>query len=225
MKKGFTLNELLIAMTIIGIIAVLFTPRLLSNIDKKTKVTALQRVHSSINEAIGTLMLDERAKKLSLSSLCADDASYDMASSMSNFLTKYLKVKKDCGLNVSECLAPAYKNVEGADVVRPANNEAYCAILNNGSSVCIRNATQDAPARIWVDTNGSKGPNMAGRDYFRFFVYNDGFITDGLSDTGTDPNLDPIYGSATLEPEDCLSNVNGGGCLTRIMRAEWVMDY
>ena len=101
--------------------------------------------------------------------------------------------------------------------------------MNNGVAVCMRNARTDSsefyPLAMWIDTNGKKGPNMSGRDYFRFFVYEDGEIRDGLSEYGTESDSDPYFGDVTIEPADCLSNTYGGGCLTRIKQADWVMDY
>ena len=237
MRKGFTLNELLVAMAIIGLLLILAVPRIYTNIDKRTKVAALQRVNMVLDNAVGTLMMNQMAKSIKMTPLFEEndplEDPYNMETAIGSFFNTYLDVKRDCGLTVSDCLAPAYKNLQGDDVTIPedADADAYCTIISSGAAICIAPAYEDSstpkklyPAKIWVDTNAKRRPNVAGRDFFRFIVYDNGDISDAISENGIDATVDPYFGNE-VQPSACIESTLGGGCLTRIIRAEWIMEY
>lgn len=224
MKKGFTLNELLLAMAIIGLILVLALPRVLQNVDQKSKVTALQSAYNVLSNAMTTLMTDERAKDMTRTSLYVD-SSDDRAEAAEAFVTKYLNIKHDCE-DINSCFAERYLNINGDSVGTVNTDGAYCAQLSTGASICVKASTDaDYPIIIWIDTNGTERPNIAGRDFFRLFVYKDGFLSDGITYNGDSETLDPWFGLATYKPVDCIENRYGGGCLYRVMKSDWVMDY
>ena len=52
MKKGFTLAEVLITLGIIGVVAALTMPTLMSNYRKHQTVTQLKKAYSEISQAI-----------------------------------------------------------------------------------------------------------------------------------------------------------------------------
>ncbi len=152
----------------------------------------------------------------------SDDDRYDAAE---QFVTKYLNVKHDCE-NINDCFASKYTNTNGDSIGQVVYSGAYCAKISTGASVCVRpSAEKDTPVSICVDTNGTERPNIVGRDFYRFFVYKDGFISDGITFEGNNEELDPWYGTANFTKEDCLNSEYGGGCLYQIMNSEWVMDY
>lgn len=51
MKKGFTLAEVLITLGIIGVVAAMTTPALMTNYQKRSFVSKLQKAISTINQA------------------------------------------------------------------------------------------------------------------------------------------------------------------------------
>lgn len=61
MKKftGFTLAEVLITLTIIGVISVLTVPSLIGNINNQTSAAKLRKAYASINQAIGMQMAED----------------------------------------------------------------------------------------------------------------------------------------------------------------------
>ena len=50
----------------------------------------------------------------------------------------------------------------------------------------IRSHTEDAYGQIYVDTNGSKGPNQLGVDFFYFFLWPQRIIVGGAPTCGAD---------------------------------------
>lgn len=209
MKKGFTFAEFLIALLIIGVIAILTVPQIVSNVNKKTNVAALQRTYTSFANAVKLLMVAERAKKLSSTSLYKDTDS-NVTDTAGDFLKKYFKITLDCETEPGECFASAYQNLDKDALNIPDKGEAYCVIISTGASVCLTPPDDDNPGTVVVDVNGPAKPNIAGRDYFLFYIYNDGFIGDRIS-------------AGTVDA--CKANSYGSGCFNRIVNSGWVMDY
>ena len=73
MKKAFTLNELLIAVAVIGIILIITVPIVYSHFSKKSQVAGLQRVYTAVTNAVKLMMIDERVKSIAKSSLYLDE--------------------------------------------------------------------------------------------------------------------------------------------------------
>ena len=57
-RKGFTLAEVLIVLTIIGVIAAVVLPALYESTQKTAEVTALQKFYSEMNQALMKLAND-----------------------------------------------------------------------------------------------------------------------------------------------------------------------
>ena len=75
MKKflAFTLSEVLITLSIVGVISVLTLPNLMSSYQKKVQVTSLQRIYNMITNATAKYMSDNRTDDLSNSDLTTLD--------------------------------------------------------------------------------------------------------------------------------------------------------
>lgn len=210
MKKAFTLTELLIALTIIGVVLVITVPLVISHMNKKTQVVALQSNYTSIANAVKLMMMDERAKNLKTTSLYKTSASDSIANTSGAFIKKYFKVTTDCETEPGECFAASYKNLSGALIKLPPKDSSYCASIATGASICISPGDASNNSTVVIDVNGVDKPNIAGRDLFSFYIYNDGFVGDRIS--GDDVTI-------------CKENAYGTGCFNRIMKADWVMDY
>ena len=210
MKKAFTLNELLIAVAIIGIILIITVPIVFSHFNKKSQVAGLQRVYTAVTNAVKLMMIDERVKSIAKSSLYFEDGD-TVEATAGAFLKKYFNVTKDCETEPGECFAASYVNLNKEAVSLPADGEAYCVATSTNVSICLIPPAASKAARVLVDVNGPARPNIAGRDLFLFYIYGDGFIGDRVSNSDT--------------TEECRSNTYGSGCFNRIINADWSMDY
>lgn len=214
MKKGFTLSEILITLSIVGIVAVLTIPRVADNINKKTMVTGLQRTYDALTQAVGLMMQEERSRLISGTTLYKDDGK-TVADTAGAFMKKYLKITKDCGTDYDECFAPSYKNLNGAELNDDGMPSGYyCAIVSTGASICMYPAINSNPAEVLIDVNGKAKPNISGRDLFRVYVYMDGSVADRA-----------MSGEVDADGTNCKSNEYGSGCFNRIVKADWKMDY
>ena len=218
MKKiAFTLAELLITMGIIGVVAALTIPTLMSSHQKKVYVTQLQRVYNQISNAANQLMADDKVDDLTYSIL-----SYDAGPEQ--FLKNYFKVATDCGEENANnlCYASSYKSLDGSRTEKAGVN-GYCVSLETGASICIErmyNEYQDEKhnySNILVDVNGKTGPNVGGRDLFAFRLYSDGKISDFYMSEDDSRCLD--------RANNYISAMYGSGCFDKVVADGWKMDY
>ncbi len=228
-RKAFTLAEVLITLGIIGVVAVLTVPNIVSNYQKKVYVAQLQKVYNQISNAVSLLMVDEEVDNLNETSLyCSEHTAYeDCIVHLGNFFKKYFKISKDCGYDEedwSDCVAEHYKLINGElygesfrDVLRCYD---YCATINSGATICSSYPHNGGPFKVVVDINAKKKPNTFGRDTFAFSINYQGEIAESFG--GYPNHLDAWHNN----PERCLENESyGGGCFTKIINDGWKMDY
>lgn len=211
-NAAFTLAEVLITLGIIGVVAVLTLPNLMSDYRKKSYVAQLQRVYNQIQNAAQNCMADEDVDDLNdtyLKNLGDDDEAY--TSSAGRFLKKYFRVTKDCGFtDKDDCLAEAYKGIDGAEGDVPSG---YCVNVNTGATICMNPFGENNTSVLDVDTNGKSGPNTWGRDVFKFHINGRGDLSESFSANRAD---DCQYG---------VSDNYGRGCFDKIISDGWKMDY
>jgi prepilin-type N-terminal cleavage/methylation domain-containing protein len=155
-KKAFTLAEVLITLGIIGIVAALTMPALVANYQKKVTATQLKEFYSIFAQATRLSVVDN-----------GDVAEWDYPSSGWNgpaanawfekYYMPYVKLAKYCGNAVNQGCGSQYDS----------SSQVIKMILPNSVSVAMTGSGNRAPV-WWVDVNGNKGPNEAGRDIFMF---------------------------------------------------------
>ncbi len=226
-KLGFTLAEVLITLGIIGVVAVLTVPNLVSNYQKKVYVAQLQKAYNQISNAVSLLMVDEEVDNLNDSSLYCNSEQQGREECLEitgSFLKKYFKVSQDCGYeNIANCVADDYKYLNGDTESSFGNDDkfnGYCVSLNSGMSICIWDGM---PLSFYVDVNGKKKPNIWGRDAFYLDVNYQGEIAESF--VGYPNHVDITYNQWN-DPERCLRCESySGGCLMKIINDGWKMDY
>lgn len=206
MKKAFTLAEILIALMVVGIIAALTIPPVVTKYQKKMYATSLQKEYNKISEAIIKMMEEENVSNFyeSKAAFAQNEDCSETTKTCSTgagfLLNNYfdVDVKKSCASK--SCLATSYKTLGDNKVTIPALD--YCIRTIRGSVICgYKNSSK---MRLVVDLNGVENPNVGGRDLFYMDVENDGSIS-ASSKTCTSSNFE--------------------GCVTKIMDDNWVMEY
>lgn len=232
--KAFTLSEVLLVLSVIGVISAITIPGLISKITDQLYETRLKKFYSTFNEAI---------KKATADSDCANDVicagiyshSDDYAE---NIMLKYLNKSKDLGYYNN-----AFTNVidyyEGSGTPHCINPDGYNRhiILTDGTIVGIEPAnTLDCAENhsisgkgpmsrycgfIYVDINGQTPPNRYGKDIFWFHLINsDGVFLYPYG--GADDN---IYGYWKSKGTCTPTDKSGTYCTARIMEEGWRMNY
>ena len=208
-KCAFTLAEVLITLGIIGVVAAMTLPTLISNARYKELETGLKRGYSLIAQALnmyqaetGEILIPESATNRKLKFI----------------LMKYMKVLIDCGFgnesDNSACVSSQsnsiiYKNFNGTNSIQLHLFDDGQFILNYGSLIMIENSTSGSlKMYISIDTNGYlKSPNRLGQDLFMFQLNEKGILLPmGVEGTDYYSETDE-YCSATS-----TNNMNGAGC-------------
>jgi len=219
-KNGFTLAEVLITLTIIGVIAALTIPNLMQNYKKHERITQIKEAYSII----------QNATKMAIAEHGNPDgwdfnASHEYAP---KYFVPYIKVQKECGTGTAGAKATGcfinngnngmWHKLNGADYGSGSGYGAdyyYTMILQNGMHVGIW-----APAKVlqpmgWhtiyfiVDVNGQQGPTTLGKDVFTFTM-----------------NIDTSKFSAGGRPDnyntnDCTLSSSGNSCAYWIEKNHW----
>ena len=175
MKKGFTLAEVLITLGIIGVVAALTMPTVLSNYRKSQVVNGLKKNLALFSQA--TQMAESKYGFTNDWPTCDVSNSLDCTKEFfENYLAPELKVIKTCIPASEECWTPP-KTVHGESTnylsITQAN--AISAILNNGTSIFMWAGSQTALNphwQIWFDIDGpKKGLGRIGGDVFRVTLW------------------------------------------------------
>ncbi len=175
-KQAFTLTELLIALGIIGTIAALSIPSLMTSVHNKMLATQLQNNVESVQQAIANQKIINNTKDLTETKF-KDEA---------GFYSLFQTTKSEkCSATV-KCWGSSYR-VIGAQTKYEGKPPENAIRLKNGATISYSlEDTADAYgnkhlAEVFIDVNGADEPNIVGRDYFAFFISKDGKISGNRS--------------------------------------------
>lgn len=233
--KGFTLAEVLVTLGIIGVVASITMPTLVQNYQKKAFATQLHKVYNELNQAGLSFLNSKNALRMSEAGFSGNEQS---------FLKSAFRVVNDCGDSTTNCLAPSYKSIDGKSIghIGKKGTIKSCVSIASGASICIGTAIIGGlgidskgtmslgVARVYVDTNGLKGPNTYGRDFFDFIINQDGSagMIDGPFGNSSHSSLATLKNNCVKyielnEGQDM--NANDGSCFNYLVKNNWEMDY
>lgn len=216
-KKGFTLAEVLITLSIIAVISVLTIPALVKNYRYKTYSASAQKVYAQLNDAVSTIITDEMAKTFSETTAgVAYNCTTTKETGACYFLRKYFKVANDCPGRAtygSKCLAASYTTKTGEVV--PSFYGDHCIQTTNGATICMEYTTASSVLHYVFDVNGPSQPNIVGLDVYT------GRIN---SNTGeAEPwGLDETTCGVKVTDYGHVGDY-GQGCLYKLIKNGWVI--
>ncbi len=209
--KGFTLSEILIALSVVGVVSALVLPNLIAGNKAATAKAQFNTAYALLTKAFADMDADNISIK---------PASYKGSQSLYPVLKQYQRVTTDCGdfnsdKNDSVCISYGNKNKEG-DNYKSFHNGTInmnrfddgAFVINNGMLFAIENP---ANGYVWVsiDINGkNKLPNRWGWDLFTFELTNDGILPLGAPGTTAAYSANP----QSLCSDNGNSNENGSTC-------------
>lgn len=208
-NKGFTLAEVLVTLGIIGVVAAMTMPTLVSNHQRTVYVTQLKKVVTELAQAADKAASDNNAVSL-------DETKYRREGGAADFLKDYFKIARDCGESTTPCFADSYETMSGDSADFPETVDDAVTLASGASILIWSNDLGYDPEYhgyldIIVDVNGRQGPNIYGRDLFQMQLYSDGKIAETYN--GSDPS------------DNCLTSDYGLGCFTKVVNNGWTMDY
>lgn len=203
-KKAFTLSEVLITLSIIGIVAAMTLPSLINKYKETVTVTKVKKIYTTLVNALELYKANNNGAEFD-SWVGEENAT---AEAFNKYFKPYLKIAKDCGLGTNnECVTP---NFVGRNNVKLRYSfPYYSVILNDGSAIWMR---LGVGALFFYDVNNQKAPNKLGYDIFLFRIHKDKIVPIGMPD------------DYPFDTQCSKSNSSGWGC------AAWVvykgnMDY
>jgi len=254
-RIAFTLAEVLITLTIIGVVAAMTIPTLMKNVQNQQYVTSLKKAYTTTNQALQQMALDYGCSgDLKCTGLFASTGTSHLT--LGTALVKYFKVTKDCtNQNNQGCLSDvtnyyydgSYTGASPANPDYDALYSAYKFITADGMSFYIFNYMNNCDTPTWstgrtgnmtqtcgivlIDVNGLKKPNTLGRDTFYFFISNGkGALLYPWG--GADDNYDWAaytdgwWNNGSGVARRCLPSYKWGTqCAGRIMEEGWQMNY
>ncbi len=182
LNKAFTMAEVLITIGIIGVVAAMTLPTVMNKTKHRELQTAFKKTYSELNQASQLFMVKE-------------GMSFSEYSVLNRSLTHPELMKKFMGYfkGVSNYNKGLWNNQDDDTIVRPykikslngkKTTEGICDVTGRYADIAGRvYSLNDAPLTtgvngpiICVDTNGQKGPNRYGYDYFLFVFTTDGYV-------------------------------------------------
>lgn len=244
--RAFTLAEVLITMAIVGVIAGITIPVVTSNHQKNIQLLAFKKVYKDLLENL-TVLSTETHKGLYNSTLSLksktvtkEDGSKTLeqatvADTAGKFLKDYYPNSiTTCSSSAQPCFASSYKRISDNASKAFTCAGGYSEKIKSGAAICIipadkahdgddsTAAASAHPATVYIDTNGFENPNIGGRDMFTLYIYDDYSLDE----------LDPATARSTSSKSErnklaakCTSSYFGEGCFSRILNADWKIDY
>lgn len=219
MRKALTTAELMIALTIIGVIAALVLPSIIENYQNRIYTTKLKKTYMALSNAVEQASVDNGVSAFKYTPYAANYSK----SAVKSFFDRYFNI-----INKNNAFADKYKIVQGhvyteeeIAAIQERNSGVsknyQTATLNDGQAIAMLCETASDNCYVFLDVNGKDEPNMEGRDMFSFRIKQStneisDYVSSALCTTGT----------ATIGP---VNIGNGAGCLTRIMEDNWNMNY
>ena len=218
--NGFTLAEVLITLGIIGVVAAMTLPTLITNYQKRATVAKLKRAYSVIKQAY--LMSYDQ-----VGDPAADEA---FAMGANNYFKTYwapyikgtvCKSYKECGYNsgapwikANGTALPTGVVAGGRTTFYTTDGVLYVVFISGWGSI------GDVPiSYVLCDINGAKKPNQLGKDVFYFQRIAD--------EKGNDMQPYGYNNSDATINSNCSTRGSGMYCAEKIRRDGWkiLKDY
>ena len=198
-KKGFTLSETLITLGIIGVVAAITLPSVISDIKGRKLKAQLERSYSILAQGLSKTQEEMGGYIINYNSAHGN-------TTFKNTLIKQFANAYDCSTSKTRtCLSnntrpTEYKTYTGKELYTLRFDDGNF-ILQDGTFVIIENG--DNRLELTVDVNGKdKKPNRWGHDLFTFQIMNNGKLVP-MGAEGT---------RSSLCDNKSSSSENGVGC-------------
>ncbi|MBO5435973.1 type II secretion system protein [bacterium] len=220
-RFGFTLAEVLITLGIIGVLAAMTIPNLISTYRKKQIEIQAKVTYSTIQQALRFAAYDDVGY-----SEVADGNNQEMINWFNNFLGQHLKVEQLCVNKAPGCWHQIYylngnkfgdQNGTGSNILGFVTSKGARFIVDGYAEADIKNqfgVNIGTSGLVFIyDANGATKPNTVGKDVFVLV-----WTEKGLVPAGHDKTREQVR-------QNCQTG-NGLWCLKEVIDHGWTIpDY
>ena len=220
--NAFTLAEVLITLGVIGVVAAITLPTLVTNYQKKQTVVQLKKAYAELSQAINLAQKDNGMIEdwdFANFSTSAERIQYFY----DNFLKPNLKIERHCVPSSDDCWADKTYTLNGNEYPYVYREHPGCNsfITATGYSVYYWLHGNGRGGWFFVDLNGRKKPNILGKDTFVFMLVNGNSNGNTYTETGSRLGLNPhgFHHNQIMTREDIIlgnypfpANDDSGGC-------------
>lgn len=211
-KNAFTLSEILLVLSVIGIVAALTIPTLVQKVSDAQYKSAWKKNFSALNQAMATAITNNGG---TYSGACT---SWDV-NCFSNTFLQSLNAIKTC--TSASTIGNCWHKNDGISTLMDGTPITWWAtsglgtITADGAYVWFHYAVSDCSYTSWttasvpicgeifIDVNGLKKPNVAGKDIFGVWVMANSIKPMGITGDGHD--------------SACAPNTDGWSCSTEYL--------
>lgn len=233
---AFSLAEVLLALTILGVVFAMLIPTLVTQYNKTAYAVALKRSYSMINQ----VLLRVASDLATINNLEATGIFYGSDTLLGDNLVRYLKISKNCGTSIG-CFASeigpnfnskykvptstitgshySFITMDNMSYIVESTGVGCVSSFKGASSTGHSNHMSAICGRLWVDVNGLKEPNNYGRDIFLFYITNG--VTPGLYPAGGEDDALKQWTNNTCRSVE----IDGYACAGRVIGESWDITY
>jgi len=178
MRKGFTLAEVLITLSIIGVIAAMTMPVLIGKYKEKVLEVQNKKAQAVIVNGINRVMALEDSTDLASSSLMACNKN---KSCIAGVIAKCIRTLND-NVSSDSYFDKEYKFDNGNFEVFKDSAIDYTFVSMDGVYYGLLTDVENNTISIFSDVNGKKTPNRGGKDLCKYVLTNNLLLVDHCAD-------------------------------------------
>ncbi len=162
---------MLITLGIIGVVAAMTIPTLISNYQEKSTITRLQKAYATLKNAFELAKVEHGDYNTwSWNQYPTNDAQR-IKYFWQTYIFPYLKVTKECFPALKDCSIEAINGLNGNVVSTISSTTHGVFVLADGTYIYTWAGADTYYPHVWVfaDINGKSGPNILGKDIFAMY--------------------------------------------------------
>ena len=205
MRKAFTMAEVLITLGIIGVVAALTMPVILSKVEDKVLESQSLKTQNILANGMRLLMAKETVNELKYTSLSACEDKECVKDIMHKTFSIIAEVADD-----SKIVPQIYKFDDGEEKSIWLDNEdiIYSFVTNDGAIYGVKTFDKGTSSlNIIADINGAKNPNRGAKDLCLYYVSNGG---TGKESCAQMAKVETAETDACVVPDDSWDNCQPG---------------
>lgn len=223
-KKGFSLAEVLITLTIIGVVAAMSIPQFTANVHNQSNASKLAPIVADYENIFGMMLLREDRENIFDTNF--GTALSDTVTEFINRLEAYTKVARADSSLQGLGYNGGFQNIDGTGNSTPGSK----AILTPSGAVIVFSSISNNTSTVYIDVNGPTSPNRYGRDVFEFVLAQDGHLYPyGSRQAAVELGIGEGQtwdSNNAIQAYRCTgNNYTGEGCTARLIENNYKMDY